>query len=366
MAQSQAARLRDRVVETIHKHWKTPRRAEAPAPVPAACVEEVARAALDCMLTRQFRVGPLPAPSIYDQLLERVRRKVQANQPIYVTVGYAPIKNLNAVPYSRADWAEFFSLGHLVAWHNKVQAVYAPGLQFRLVYDDTTLVMANRSDWGMMKAYQASIRELIQALGYESLFLPSFGHSSFAWLFHFGWYAVARLRVWRWERNPANVEKMERMLEYARRNVVLPPGLAPEKHESYFRAAAHRYRVYWDALQLSGVTKSKNRIVAMYLNGQQHHLPETVALHLTSLDKGQVTQPWQGEGTLLDNGKGGLEPFVLTAGRRQRYGVETIGGLSVVPCPGFEQIAVAHSLEKVPAVQEEKLQIENCKLRIAN
>lgn len=335
----------ERIAATLRKHWHKPNRADNPAPVPADQVEKVSKAALDCMLTRQFRVGPLPAQPIYDQFLDRVRRRVSNNLPIYVTVGYAPIKNLNAVSYSRADWAEFFSLGHLVAWANKVQAVYAPGLQFRIVYDDTTLAMANKSDWSQMKAYQASIAELIKTLGYESLFLPSFGHSAFAWLFHFGLYQIARFRVWRWEKRPENQEQIDKMLQYARRNVVLPPGLEPEKHEAYFRAASHRYRVYWDALQLSGVTKSKNRILAMYLNGAQHHLPETVALHLTSVDKGQVTQPWQGEGALLDNGHGKLEPFVLTAGRRQRHHVEMIEGLSLLSLPSFERIAVVRAME---------------------
>jgi len=65
-----------------------------------------------------------------------------------------------------------------------------------------------------------------------------------------------------------------------------------------------------------------------------------VVFHLTSLDKGQVTQPWQGEGVLLDNGHQKLEPFVLTAGRRPRYSVCEVEGLQVVPRPGFDRVAV--------------------------
>jgi hypothetical protein len=203
--------LRDQVLATVQKHWKKPRRADHPLPVPPAEVDKVSRAALDAMLTRQFRVGPLPAPEIYEQMLVRVRRKVQRNQPIYVTVGYGPIKNLHAVPYSRADWAEFFALCHLVAWHNKVQAVYAPGLLIRIVFDDTTLAMANRAEWKLMKSYMASIGELIGTLGFEGLFLPSFGHSSFAWIFHLGLYQLARWMVRRWERKPGNREQLRKM-----------------------------------------------------------------------------------------------------------------------------------------------------------
>jgi hypothetical protein len=81
----------------------------------------------------------------------------------------------------------------------------------------------------------------------------------------------------------------------------------------------------------------------MYLDGTQHHIRDVTALHLTSLDKGQVTQPWQGAGALMDNGRGKLEPFVLTAGRRSRYTVQTVTGLDVVPEAGFEQIEIVQA-----------------------
>ena len=54
-----------------------------------------------------------------------------------------------------------------------------------------------------------------------------------------------------------------------------------------------------------------------------------------------MTQPWQGEGALLDNGHGKLVPFVLTGGRRSRYRTGVVDGLDLVPLPGFDRIAVA-------------------------
>ena len=83
----------------------------------------------------------------------------------------------------------------------------------------------------------------------------------------------------------------------------------------------------------------------MYLEGGQHHIPQSVALHLTSVAKGQVTQPWQGEGALLDNGHGKLVPFVLTGGRREHYATETVGGLDLVPRAGLDRIVVAAPLD---------------------
>jgi hypothetical protein len=277
-------------------------------------------------------------------LLKRVGRYVRQRRPVKVTLGYGPLKNQHAVPYSRADWAEFFALCHLVAWHNKVRAVYPPGLQVQIVFDDSTLAMANRADQRLMDSYMASIPGLIRALKFEGVFLEPFAQSSFSWSFHLGLYPLARLLVWRWERDPANREQLERMNEYARRNLVVPEGLSPVEQERYVRKASHRYRVYWEALQLSSVFWGYRKLVGMYLDGSQHHIRQPVALHLTTLDKGQVTQPWQGEGALLDNGHGKLEPFVMTAGRRARHATRFVEGLDLVPLPGFDKIAVAAPL----------------------
>jgi hypothetical protein len=333
--------LRDRVREAIERHWARPQLGAPLDPVAPGQVEELSRRVLDTMLTRQFRVGPLPPAPVYEALLERVRRRVRRGEPVRVTVGYGPLKNQHAVGYSRADWAEFFALCHLVAWHNKVQAVYPPGLRIGIAFDDATLVVANRVDKRLMEPYIDSMGALICALGFDRVLTASLRHSCFAWAFHFGFYQVARIRVFLWERDPRHREQIERMYEYARRNLVIPPGLNAAQEKRYIRAASHRYRVYWDALQLSGLSTGKKRIVAMYLDGSQHHIRQAEAMHLTTLDKGQVTQPWQGAGALLDNGHGKLEPFVLTAGRQARYETRLVDGLEVLPLPGFDRIAIA-------------------------
>ncbi len=332
--------LRARVMKTVHEHWEAPRAGEDLGRVSAAEADRLARAALDAMLTRQFRVGVLPGPEIYGEFLRRVRRSVDRGRAIPITLGYGPMKNPNGASESRADWAEFFALNHLIKWHNKVQRVYPPGLVIRIVFDDSTLIMANRADPRRIATYIASIRALIGVLGCGRILLPPMRQSSFSWLFHLGVYPLARWRVSHWERDPAHRDEMDRMAEAARRNVPLLPGCDPRQQERFVTEAAHRYRVYWEALQLSHLSRGGGRLVAMYLDGSQHHIRQPVALHLTTLDKGQVTQPWQGEGALRDNGHGRLEPYVLTNGRRERSVVRTVAGLDLVPLPGFERIAV--------------------------
>ena len=326
--------LRARVRGTVHEHRETPRPGENIGRVSGAGADRLARAALDAMLTRPFRVGVLPGPEIYDEIFHRVRRSVDRGRAIPITLGYGPMKNPNTVSESRADWAEFFALNHLIKWHNKVQKVYPPGLTIRIVFDDSTLIMANRADPGRIDSYIASIRALIGLLGDGRILLPPMRKSSFSWLFHLGVYPLARWRVGQWERDPAHREEMYHMAEAARRNVALLPGSDPSQQERFVAQAAHRYRVYWEALQISHLSRGRQRLVAMYLDGSQHHIRQTVALHLTTVDKGQVTQPWQGEGALRDNGHGRLEPYVLTNGRRERSVVRTVAGLDLVPRPG--------------------------------
>ncbi len=334
-----------RVTKAIEERWLPPSVAPASYTVPADRVEETARAALDAALTRDFRIGKFPQDSEYREMLGKVRHWVGRGQPIRVKIGYAPMKNLNVVSESRVDWAEFFALCHLAAWDRKISSVYPPGVRICIIFDDSTISMANRSERPQMKAYMSSVWDLVGAMGYRSLIVRTMKQSSFAWLFHFGPYQIARRRVRRWEQDPANREQLEMMHEFAKRNVVTPPGLDAAARERYCREASHRYRVYWQALQLSGFSKLGNDLIAMYLDGSQHHIRQQAAFHLRTLSKEQVTQPWQGEGALRDNGRGALLPFALTSHRRQRYETTVVSGLNVIPLPGFDRIQVARERE---------------------
>jgi hypothetical protein len=335
--------LQFRVNEVLRRYWTKPAPNVAPYRIPKNQVDEVARAVLNVLLTRPFRNNKFPETEDYARQLACVRYWVRRGRPIRINVGFAPMKNLNAARSSRADWAEFFALCHLCAWHNKAQAVYPPGLHIKIVFDDAAVGMANRPERPQMDAYIASVASLIRVLGYGSFIRGTGRHSSFAWLFHLFPFTVARLHLLVWERNPAHRPIIERMDKYALRNLVLPAGLSVQEQERLCRQASHRYRVYWGALLIAlwiqRVTYFAHSLVAMYLDGSQHHIRLRGALHLTTLGKGQVTQPWQGEGALRDNGHGELIPFVLTRARsatRKR----AVTGLDLLALEGFDTINV--------------------------
>jgi hypothetical protein len=339
-ATSQPSELAAKVAAELREIFVRPAVADPSFHVSVDKVDEVSRTALDAMLVRAFRVGTFPGDDEYGQLLARVRHWVARSEPIRIMIGYAPMKNPKSVGHTRADWAEFFSLAHLVAWHNKVAAVYPPGLRIKIIFDDSTIRMANRYGWAPMKDYMGSIAELIRAMRYESCIVGTMRQSSFAWLFHLGLYQLAGWRVRRWERNFANKPMFDQMLEGARRNLATPEDWSEERREAYCREAAHRYRVYWEALQLSGLSRLGKKLVAMYLDGNQHHLRQAVSLHLTSVAKGQVTQPWQGEGVLRDNGHGKLVPTVLSGKRRHEVEMRQVETPGVVSYPGLDSIFV--------------------------
>lgn len=336
--------FRMKIEAQLKEHWVP---VEASQPIPpqhGAALERMVRDVFDVMMTRQFRVGPLPDAFETEEILARLRACIASGKPITITLGFAAVKNQNAVAYHRADWAEFFALGHLAAWHNKVQKVYPPGLSIQLLFDDAALRMANQTRRCDMQLYMQSITKLIQAMNYGSLFPRPQTQSSFAWKYHFGVYQWAALRVRRWDRDPANREQLEKMNQAAARNLFIKPGLTPFEHARRIHQASHRYRVYWEALQLVGFTKSRHRLFATYLDGTQLHVPQPAALHLTALDKGQVTQPWQGEGILMDNDHGSWEPDVLTAQRQKQVKTLTIRGLQVINLQGFNTITLAEPI----------------------
>ncbi|MDA0834417.1 MAG: hypothetical protein O2955_15965 [Planctomycetota bacterium] len=340
LPQLQLESLKDRAIAEIRRRWEQPISPERSCRIPSERVDDTARNVLDAMLTRPFRMTPFPEGEEYQGLFDRVRYWVGKGTAIRIRIGYGPMKNLNNARHSRAEWAEFFALSHLCAWYNKVRENYSPGLRIKIVFDDSTIRMANRHDHNHMASYMKSVKALVAAMGYESFIAGTMRQSTFAWLFHFGWYQLAERRVRQWERDPANRERIEQMTDYARRNLVLPAGVSETERDRLSIEASHRYRVYNQALQISGFSRLGHSLIAMYLDGQQHHVQHRSAFHLTSLGKGHVVQPWQGDGGLCENGRGKLVPTVLTARRRDELTTIDIPGLDILPLEGFESIPV--------------------------
>lgn len=331
-------RFRSTVESELKKYWVAVAPTRKVAVEHGLALEAQLQAVFDVLLSRPHRLGPMPTEKTRDDIVARLRRNVVQGQPVEISLVYATGKNHQAIAYNRADWAEFFALSHLVAWHNKVQKIYAPGLRIQLYLDDVTGSQLNRHN---RLTYMQSISSLIDAMNYSPLFSKPALLSSLSWKLRLGMHPWAAMRVRRWDRQPENSQTLEKMDQVVGRQLMLKSGLASPQQMKKIQEISFRRRVAFEALHLAGVTNSDKRLIAIYQDGDLFSIQKQLALRLTALELGQITPPWQGEGALLENEDGQWEPIVLTAQRRQRTKSILLTGLKVLDLEGFDVITVA-------------------------
>lgn len=289
--------------------------------IPAREVEPTARRVGDVLLSRRFRSGLKPAAAIQETIAQKVRYYVQRSQPVRLALGFCPLKNLNAAEANRAEWAEAFAFHQLARLDMAVQEVYPPGLRVRVICDDALVRWVNKVPLRMTRDYMASLRELIAGLGLNYLIEAVLPVSRYTPLLHLTFcFTRAERRMRRWEADPANRQAIETMDFHAFKNLLPTPGLSDEARREQARAASHRYRVFWEALELSGLARLQRPVMALYTS-------ERGLLRLFSLCNGNITQPWQGEGCLRLNENDKLVPFVLTQERRDTVRIHWVNGI---------------------------------------
>lgn len=276
---------------------------------------------VETLVHSRFRRGPKPSGRRREAIARKVRYFVRRSRPVALTLGFGPIKNLNATEQNRAEWAEVFAFHQMARLDAAVQEVYPPGLRIRVVCDDALVRWANGVPASMTREYMASLRDLIARLDLSYLIRRVVPLSRYHPLLRLGFcFLRAERRVRAWEADPANREAIERMDLHAYKNLLPTPHLSDDERWHLARRASHRYRVYWEALELSYLPYLQRPLMALYSG-------ERGLLRLYSLCKGNVTQPWQGEGCLTPNPKGELVPFVLTQERKNLYRAQWVNGI---------------------------------------
>jgi hypothetical protein len=309
------------VRQTIENYFvRQPARAEGFSVAPDE-VEPTTRRVAEVLLGSRFCRKPRPTAEIQRVIVGKVRFYVRRAKPVRLTLGFSPLKNLNAVEKNRPEWAEAFSFHQLARLDMAVQQVYPPGLRVRVTCDDALVRWVNRVPARMMREYMDGLRELIARLDLEYLIDGVAPLSRYTPLLHLAFcFTRAKWRMRRWEANPANREAIETMDRHAFKNLLPTPGLSDEARWEQARRASHRYRVFWEALELSQLPRLQRPIMTLYSG-------ERGLLRLFSLCKGNITQPWQGEGCLRRNESGELVPFVLTQERKNAYRAQWAEGL---------------------------------------
>lgn len=296
-------------------------------------IYEISHEILNVIVHREFRSGPKPFRDLEKQLVKKLSCYVKKSKPIGLSVGFGPTKNQNAINYNHVDWAEFFSFGQLTKLNNKIHEVYEPGTNIKIVADDSLVMRANNVDKSLTQEYLQSLRELIKSLKIEPVITKVTPLSRYN-LFIVPYLPIARKIVKKFEDNPANTEKIEEMFIHAKRNLYFKDRVREQEKEEMIKKAAHEYKVFWTAMNLSKIAKLQRRIQLFY--DQKEGFVTIYTLH-----KGNKTQPWQGEGC-LEYISGKLIPFVLTQSRIDNYETETVNN-RLFDIKGFDKIKVVRA-----------------------
>lgn len=315
------------VRDWVHTRWQAGQNTALPmAHTVSACPGEPLAKAIYAVLTSHRFCKHRPGnPESFHAVIQQALRE---EKPIPIILGHGPLKNRNGCASPQADWAELFTFYQLACLHQRIRALHPPGLSVSLYLDDARSERANGVPPQWTAQYFQSLVNMLRETRLNHLIPHVF---SFNQLYiEYGvetFLAEAEVQVLEWEADPRNEAAMAEQRLHAQKNV--PPGVPVDWT---LEDAAHRYRVYLCAEHLAGLWEQPNSLYARYS-------PHPGFWQLFTLRKGQVGQPWQGEGCLLLNPHGKLEPFLLTAGRKHRYEVLDVVETEI-PFPGFDRIPV--------------------------
>jgi hypothetical protein len=267
--------------------------------------------------------------------LRVIEASIAAQEPIPVVLGHGPWKNCNNCSVSQVDWAEFFTLSHLVWLNEAVRDFHPQGLAVTYYVDDARAEAANDIPACWTQRYIASLRELISLCGLAGSLVHDVISLKELYALEdvYAHLPEAETKIRAWESDPANAQTITLHLEHALRNLPEACQKPPEELMDKATAAAHRYRVYYQAEVLAGLWDQPDRLYGRY--GAHAGFWQ-----LFTMRKGSISQPWQGKGCLLSHAAGEkFEPFLLTRSKAER--LVSLGAVETgLPLPGFEIIPV--------------------------
>jgi hypothetical protein len=241
-------------------------------------------------------------PENVDKFIQQIKKAIETNQPISITLGHGPLKNPNNAHVQSVDWAELFSYIQLFRLHQAVQVFHKPGLCIDILTDDSRAAYANHIPQNWMNSYAKSVRILSQSQSFQGVFrsvTPITQSDLFSEIEPF--LEESHEAVQRWQADPDNQEDLSRRVIYAIRN--RPASLWKEKlPETERQLEAYdsvlRYMAYHRAEQQAGIWSQPDTLYYRYSHHPGHYQAYT-------LRRGSISQPWQGRGALtqLENGK---------------------------------------------------------------
>lgn len=270
------------------------------------------RTVLEILTSKRF-CHKKPDSGLMKILSKRLEERIKKNEPVILNILHGPRKNPNATSINYAEWAELFTLHQLARLYYRIKSVYKPSLKIRIFCDDARAIAVNNYDPKSTEEYIQSLRELIRILRLEGVieviqFNKIYNQYNVA-----DYLSDAEERIRKWELDKRNKERIVEMDEHCRKNIILP-STSSQEIKNKIKNSSHLFRVYFEAETLAGIYDIPD-IWATYR--KEHGF-----LLIYSLTKGNITQPWQGEGCLRLLPCGKIIPYVLTQARKEKLKIK--------------------------------------------
>lgn len=114
------------------------------------------------LLSNKFRKSKVDK-ELRDVILKKVRKSVQSNSPIHLTIPTGGYKKWQLESAPRVNWAEFFHLRYMLEYVAPIVAVYEPGVKLDYFSNAWLIKIISHYPEEDLQTYTESFRDLIEA-----------------------------------------------------------------------------------------------------------------------------------------------------------------------------------------------------------
>ncbi len=304
--------------KTIERYLVKPKEKTAGFKVTDSETDVLSERIYGILQSREFRQGPHKSEEYRQSVLDKIKYQLSESQPIDLLIFFGPQKNPNATDGQTADWAEVFALSNLIKMHNSIAEIYPLGANINIITSGYRAIQVNEVDPKRAEAYETSVKNLVNYLGYDSIITTGHLGALCAEMNSEFQKALGEVRpqAEEWWNDPNNVKEVEEMKAHARNDMDLKGHDDEEIVKEKISNAAFKYKLY-------RLAEKKVNILCQYsgsVHASYNRHDSSPIISVFTLKKGNITQPWQGEGVLVaERCHDELSPEVLTQRRKEAY-----------------------------------------------
>ncbi len=261
---------------------------------------------------KQFRSGPLPSEATRNLVLEVIQQHIIKGLPVNIFQFWGGAKNPN-LPLIQAELCEFATLNNLKHLNDEVSKVYAPGLKIFIFPGDERIHHVNKIPSAHTESYvQSLIRLTNHFKGLFSVIPVSTLYQKYAEDFNFSLQNAKKKIGDEIYSKPG----FDHLVANARKNITVADLNSEEEIDLRSFEAAKDYIIYRVAEEEAKIFRDFADSIRFsfirfspFYSVYKDYLPliEEIrpglncVLHLYTGSKGNITQPWQAIGKIVEN-----------------------------------------------------------------